>query len=209
MTIETRARIRIYEMIDGEPLSSVLDFPLSHFGACPNVGDTLCFDMPTTKFYSVSRRYYVRLKGWAIIVREVPASPQTDSVMRAWQDDDDWEAQIDAEEAMEEGKKQQAVRERIMLLLGKPPADIALDQWEEPAMKKLVSRGVGKPLSCRGLKGMGKATRSRLQRRGYISILPADTGKFEDDEVSLTAEGEAAWKALAAYRKRVEAARTK
>ncbi|WP_421413108.1 hypothetical protein [Agrobacterium tumefaciens] len=207
MDNETHARIRIYEMIDGEPLSSVLDFPLSHFGACPNVGDTLCFDMPTIKFYSVSRRYYVRMKGWAIVVREVPASPQTDSVMRAWQDDDDWDAKIDAEEAMEDERELKAVRDQIKLLLGKPPEEIALNQWEEPAMKKLASRGVGRPLPCRRLEGLGKATKNGLQRRGFVSILPSDTGKSEDDQISLTPEGAKAWKELLAFRKKVDAAR--
>ncbi|MBB4407117.1 hypothetical protein [Agrobacterium radiobacter] len=207
MANETHARIRIYEMIDGDSLSSVLDFPLSHFGACPNVGDTLCFDMPTTKFYSVSRRYYVRMKGWAIVVREVPASPQTDSIMRAWQDDDDWDAKIDAEEAMEDERELMAVRDEIKLLLGKPPEEIALNQWEEPAMKKLATRGVGKPLPCRGIAGLGKATINSLQRRGFVSILPSDTAKTGDERISLTPEGAKAWKELKAFRKKVEAAR--
>ena len=37
-------RIRIYEMIEDEPLSSLLDYPLSYFGSCPNVGDTIAID---------------------------------------------------------------------------------------------------------------------------------------------------------------------
>ncbi|NSZ73015.1 hypothetical protein [Agrobacterium tumefaciens] len=206
MTSENYARIRIYELIDGEPLSSMLDFPLSHFGTCPNVGDTLCLDMPTTKFYSVSRRYYVRMKGWAIVVREVPASPQIDSVMRAWKEDDDWDAEIDAEEEAERLEARRKEDERRNLIFGKPPSEFAFDYWEEPIMQHLAKIGVNKPVRASALKGLGDNTRKKLERRGFIAVQTGQGQKI-NHVVSLTSAGAHAWKALLAYRKRVEAAK--
>jgi hypothetical protein len=104
-------RVRIYELVEGEPLNSLLDYPLSHFGSCPNVGDTIAIDYAEEyKFYSVSRRYNIRLSGWAIIVRAVTASAQIDAVMKAWQDDDDWDAKLDAQEkaAKEKARRKKA-----------------------------------------------------------------------------------------------------
>lgn len=207
MTSENYARIRIYELIDGKPLSSMLDFPLSHFGSCPNVGDTLCLDMPTTKFYSVSRRYYVRMKGWAIVVREVPASPQTDSVMRAWKEDDDWDAEIDAEEEAERLEARRKEDERLDLILRKTPSEFALDYWEEPIMQRLAKIGVNKPVPASALKGLGDNTRKKLERRGFITVQAGHVRK-NSHTVALTSAGAEAWKALLAYRKRVEAAKS-
>lgn len=206
MTSENYARIRIYELIDGKPLSSMLDFPLSHFGTCPNVGDTLCLDMPTTKFYSVSRRYYVRMKGWAIVVREVPASPQTDSVMRAWKEDDDWDAEIDAEEEAERIEARRKQDERRNLIYGKPPSEFAFDYWEEPIMQRLAKIGVNKPVRSSALKGLGDNTRKKLERRGFITVEKGQARK-NNHVIALTSAGAKAWKDLLQYRKKVEAAK--
>lgn len=200
-------RIRIYEMIDGKPLSPILDFPLSFFGLCPEVGDTLCLDTSDLKFYSVSRRYYVKMKGWAIVVRQVPSSPQTDSVIRAWQEDDDWDAKIEAEEEAEREKARRKEDERRKLVFGKTPSEFAFDYWEEPIMKHLVKIGVHKPIRASALKGLGENTRKKLEMRGFITVQVGRV-RANNHMVTLTTTGAEAWKALMAHRKKVDAART-
>ena len=201
-------RVRIYEMIDGEPLSSLLDYPLSYFGSCPNVGDTIAIDYADEhKFYSVSRRYNIRLRGWAIIVRAIPASAQIDAVMKAWKEDDEWEAKIDAEEKAEQEKQRRKDEETWRLISGKPPTEFALDYWEEPIIRRLAKLGVGKSVRVSALKGLGESTRKKLEMRGFITV-QVGQGKANNDIVTLTTAGAQAWKALTAYRKKVEAART-
>jgi hypothetical protein len=193
-------RVRIYETVDGSNLHFLLDYPLERFGTCPNVGDTLALKFVGQELFSVSRRYYVNDEGWAIIVRPIEPSAQTDAVLRAWQEDNDVDAEIIAAE-------QERVLERIQLLIGRPPADIDLNHREEPVIKKLAGKRAGIRIRCGVLKGFGEATRNQLVQRGLIEVIPSDTGRFKDDEVSLTPEGKAVWKALTAYRKKVEAAR--
>lgn len=201
-------RIRIYILADGKPLEPLLDYPFSYFGTCPNVGDTLAFKYADErKLFSVSRRYHVYLRGWAIIVREVEESAQTKAVLKAWQEDDDWDAEIDAEEAMQSQTEYEDQRKLRQLLDGKPSPDIALDHREEPVIKKLFRRGVGVPFPCRSLRDFGEGTRKKLERRRFITVQAGKTGKFKDDEISLTPDGANAWKALMAFRKKVEAAR--
>ncbi len=196
-----RVRIRIYETLDGSNLNFLLDYPLESFGTCPNVGDTLALKFAEQKLFSVSRRYYVNDQGWAVIVRPVEPSAQSDAVLHAWQEDNEVDAEIDAAE-------QDRVLERIQLLIGRPPADIDLNHREEPVIKKLVRQGTGIRFRCSAFKGFGEATRNQLVQRGLIVVIPSDTGRFKDDEVSLTLEGETAWKALVAYRKKVKAAKS-
>jgi hypothetical protein len=200
-------RVRIYEMVDGEPLSSLLDYPLSYFGSCPNVGDTIAIDYAEEhKFFSVSRRYNIRLRGWAIIVRAVPISAQIAAVMKAWKEDDDWEAKIDAEERAEQEKQRRKEDERWQLISNKPPIEFALDYWEEPIIKRLAKIGVGKSVRVSALKGLGESTRKKLEMRGFITVQFGQV-KANNHIVTLTPEGAKALKALAAYRKKVEAAR--
>lgn len=201
MSAKRDVRLRIYETVDGNNLHFLLDCPLESFGACPNVGDTLALKFAEQKLFSVSRRYYVNDEGWAVIVRPVEPSAQSDAVLRAWQEDNEVDAEIDAAE-------QERVLERIQLLIGRPPADIDLNHREEPVIKKLVRKGAGTRFRCSAFKGFGEATRNQLVQRGLIAMVPSDTGRFKDDEVSLTKEGATVWKALADYRKKVEAAKS-
>lgn len=193
-----------------EPFSGI---PLDEYGTCPNVGDTVCYswfrDRPAV--YSVQRRFYIdnhdHRPGWAVVLREVEHSSQTNAVVKAWYDDDDWEDKIDAKEALEAQKERERAHDQLMLLLGKPPAEFNLDHREENAIKKLSRCGVGVPLACRSIDDFGEGTRKRLQQRGFITLRSGSTGKFKDDEIALTAEGAKAWKDLKAHRKKVEAAR--
>lgn len=204
---EVDVRIRIYEIADGKPLSPLLDYPLSFFGSCPNVGDTMVMDYGGDhKFYSVSRRYNVKLKGWAIIVREVPTSPQIGAVMKAWNDDDAWDMKLDAQEKAEQEKKWLKDSERRKLISGKTPSEFALDYWEEPIIERLKKIGVGKHVRISVIKGLGENTRRKLQKRGFI-VVQAGNAKAHNDTVALTAADAKAWKSLLAHRKKVEAAK--
>lgn len=201
MSVKRDVRLRIYETVNGSNLHFLLDCPLESFGACPNVGDTLALKFAEQMLFSVSRRYYVNDEGWAVIVRPVEPSAQSDAVLRAWQEDNEVDVEIDAAE-------QERVLERIQLLIGRPPADIDLNHREEPVIKKLAGKRAGIRFRCGVFKGFGEATRNQLVQRGLITVIPSATGRFKDDEVSLTPEGKAAWKALTAYREKVEAVRS-
>lgn len=204
---EVDVRIRIYEMIDGKPLSPLLDYPLSFFGSCPNVGDTMAMDYGGDhKFYSVRRRYNIKLKGWAVIVREVPTSPQIEAVMKAWEADDAWDAKLDAQEKAEEEKLSLKRSEQRQLIMSKPPSEFALDYWEEPIIERLKKIGVGKQVRLSAIKGLGESTRRKLEKRGFI-IIQARSAKAHNDTVELTPAGAKAWKSLLAHRKKVEAAK--
>lgn len=203
-------RVRIYEMLDGKPLEPLLDYPLSYFGSCPNVGDTIALKrLEERKLYSVSRRYHVYLRGWAVIVRKVEPSAQTDAVLKSWEEDDDWEDEIDAEEAIERQKELERQIEHVKLLTGRAPAEFDLDHREEPVIKKLARKGPGIRFPCRTFTDFGEGTRSKLVGRGFIEVTPSKSGKFKDDEISLTDTGAKAWKELVNFRKKVEAAKTK
>lgn len=201
MTAKRDVRLRIYETVDGSNLHFLLDCPLESFGTCPNVGDTLALKFAEQKLFSVSRRYYVNDEGWAVIVRPVEPSAQSDAVLRAWQEDNEVDAEIDAAE-------QEHVQERIQLLIGRPPADIDLNHREESVIKKLVRKGTGIRFRCDAFKGFGEATRNRLVQRGLITVISSDSGRFKEDEILLTKEGAIVWKALTNYRKKVEAVRS-
>ncbi len=210
MSEKLEIRVRIYQMLDGKPLEPLLDYPLEYFGSCPNVGDTLALKyLEERKIFSVSRRYHIDLRGWAVIVREVEPSAQTDAVLKAWQEDNDWDAEIEAEEALERQEELERQIERVKLLVGRPPAEIDLDHREESVVKKLARKGVNVPFPCRTFTDFGEGTRNKLVRRGFIEVTPSKSGKFKDDEISLTETGAKAWKDLVAYRKKVEAAKTK
>lgn len=202
----SNARIRIYEMIEGQRLSSLLDYPLSHFGTCPNVGDTLCLDLNGMKFFSVSRRYYVNLIGWAIVVRKVPPSPQIDSVIKAWQEDDDWDAELDAEEEAAREKVLQKEVGRRAHIFEKTPGEFALDNYEEPVIKRLVKIGIDKAAPISALRGLGESTRNKLERRGFITV-ELGHERMDSNMVKLTSAGAQAWKSLLAYRKKMKAAK--
>ncbi len=201
MSAKRDVRLRIYETVDGSNLNFLLDCPLESFGACPNVGDTLALKFAEQMLFSVSRRYYVNDEGWAVIVRPVEPSAQSDAVLRAWQEDNEVSAEIDAAE-------QERVLERVQLLIGNPPADIDLNHREEPVIKKLAQKSAGVRFRCGAFKGFGEGTRNNLAKRGLIAVFPSDTGRLKDDEISLTSAGATVWKALTAYRKKVEAVRS-
>lgn len=208
MSEKLEIRVRIYQMLDGKPLEPLLDYPLEYFGSCPNVGDTLVLKyLDERKMFSVSRRYHIDLRGWAVIVREVDPSPQTDAVLKAWQEDNEWDAEIEAEEALERQEELERQMERVKLLVGRPPAEFGLDHREEPVIKKLARKGAGVRFPCRTFTDFGEGTRNKLVRRGFIAVNPSKNGKFKDDEISLTERGAKAWKDLVAYRKKVEAAK--
>ncbi|KQM34582.1 hypothetical protein ASF03_21270 [Rhizobium sp. Leaf68] len=201
---EVDVRIRIYEMIDGKPLSQLLDYPLSSFGSCPNVGDTVVLDyLRENKFYSVSRRYHLVLRGWALIVREIPSCPPIEAVMEAWEDDDAWYASIDAQGKAEDEEQN---RKHRQIVVSKPPHEIALDYWEEPVIQQLKKIGVGKHVRVSAIKGLGENTRRKLEKRGFI-IVKAGTARADSNTVALTPAGAKAWKSLLAHRKKVEAAK--
>lgn len=206
--------IRIYILHPDGKLEPFSLTPFDHYGTCPNVGDTVCYswfrDQP--QVFSVQRRYYIDNRdsrsGWAVILKEIEPSAQTDAVVQAWYDDDDFSDKLDAEDAWDREKERERVDERLALLLGKPPAEFDLDHREQNAIKKLSKLGVGAKLVCRAISDFGQSTRDRLRNRGFITLHEAATGKFKDDEISLTTAGAKAWKVLKAYRKKVEAART-
>ncbi|MCZ7480528.1 hypothetical protein [Rhizobium rhizogenes] len=202
MSAKRDVRLRIYETVDGSNLHFLLDCPLESFGACPNVGDTLALKFAEQMLFSVSRRYYVNDEGWAVIVRPVEPSAQSDAVLRAWQEDNEVDAEIDAAE-------QERVLERIQLLMGRPPADIDLNHREEPVIKKLARKGANAKFPCRTFTAFGEGTRNKLVQRGFITVTLSNSGKFKEDEIALTETGVKAWKDLIAYRKRVESAKIK
>lgn len=200
-------RVRIYEMLDGEPLEPILDYPLDYFGSCPNVGDTLALKrLDEHKIYSVSRRYHIDMRGWAVIVRNVEPSAQTNAILRAWKEDDDWDAEIDAKEEAERAEARRKEDERLDLILRKTPSEFALDYWEEPIMQRLAKIGVNKPVPASALKGLGDNTRKKLERRGFITV-QAGQARKNNHVIALTSAGAKAWKDLLQYRKKVEAAK--
>jgi hypothetical protein len=200
MSAKRDVRVRVYQTTDGSNLNFLLDYPLENFGTCPNVGDTLALKFLDQELFSVSRRYYVNDEGWAVIVRSVEPSAQSDAVLRAWQEDNEVDAEIDAAE-------QERVHERIQLLIGRPPADIALNYREETVIKKLARKPAGTKFRCDTIKGFGEGTRNKLVQRGLIGVTPTESGRFKDDEIFLTEKGAKAWRDLVDYRKRVEAAK--
>lgn len=200
------ARIRLYELLEGGELVSLLDYPLDHFGACPNVGDTLILEFADHSFLSVVRRYYIEMRGWAVVVRKLERSAQIDSLLRAWHEDDAFDAALDAEEEEEKRQISRREEEKREFIYGKPPKEFALDHWEEPTMERLVKRGVGKHVLFSSLIGCGRSTRDKLKRRGFIKVQSDGSGK-KDNLISLTSEGAKAWRNLMNHRKKVEAAR--
>lgn len=112
------------------------------------MSDTIAIDYADEhKFYSVSRRYNIRLRGWSIIVRAIPALAQIDAVMKAWKEDDEWDAEIEAEEALHSQKQYERDREHRQLVWGKPPHEINFDHREEPVVKSLSRRAVSVSLA--------------------------------------------------------------
>ena len=207
------SEVRFYIINPDGELEALSTMPFDHYGGCPNVGDTVCYSWfrDQEKVFSVQRRYFVEnndsKSGWAVILKEVAPSVQTEAVRRAWYDDDDFSDALDAEEERKRESELQRVYERLALLLGRPPPEIDLDLREENTMKMLAKRGVGAHLTCRAIPDFGPRTRDKLAERGFITTSEARSGKFKDDQVTLTPEGTKALKDLKAYRKKVEAAR--
>lgn len=205
--------IRIYVLGKNGKLEPHSRLPLDYYGTCPNVGDTVCFSWQRERLtlYSVQRRYFIDnhdgKQGWAIVIRESDRSTQTDAVIEAWYADDDFTSELDAEDAAEEEKVYQEVLERLELLFGRPPDDIALNKREEGVLQKLASRGVSSRLPCRGISDFGPGTRDALKKRGFITVHAGTSGQFRDEEISINSEGIEVLRKLKAFRKKVEAAR--
>ncbi|AUC13432.1 hypothetical protein BLX90_24145 (plasmid) [Rhizobium sp. Y9] len=73
-------------------------------------------------------------------------------------------------------------------------------------MRRLAKIGVNKPVPASALKGLGDNTRKKLERRGFITVQAGQAQK-NNHMVALTGACAQAWRALLAYRKKVEAAR--
>lgn len=111
--------VRIYIQNADGTLESDRIVPMTEFGVCPNVGDTLIIEKASiTGFYSVQRRYYVDLPssavGWAVVLREIESSRAMDAVLTAWRDDDAFWAAADARFAMLESKDEQAKTDGLL-----------------------------------------------------------------------------------------------
>jgi hypothetical protein len=83
--------VRILEINAEGKLEELSCYPLSYYGSCPNVGDTIVDStIGEPCFYSIQRRYFVQetivFAGWALIVRKIdPAGPPLE-LWQEWQD---------------------------------------------------------------------------------------------------------------------------
>lgn len=205
--------IRFYVIDSDGALEPFASMPLSDYGTCPNVGDTMCVERGGRRpdFYSVQRRYFVDdigfPSGWAVVLREFDTSPQTVAVMKAWREDNAWEKKINEQEAAERQRADALNWEQLKLRIGRIPSEFNLNLREENAIQKLSDQGIGARMPCRAFQDFGEGTRKSLLKRGFISLHPGSSGKFGDDEIALTASGDEALKNLKAHRKKVARAR--
>ncbi len=83
--------VRILEINAKGKLEELSCYPLSYYGSCPNVGDTILDgQLGEPSFYSVQRRYFVKetiiFSGWALIVRKVEATGPPLELWNEWQE---------------------------------------------------------------------------------------------------------------------------
>jgi len=86
-----RVEVRILKINPKGKLEELSCYPLSYYGSCPNVGDTIVDGMlGKPSFYSVQRRYFVGesawFSGWALIVREIDPTGPPLELWEEWQD---------------------------------------------------------------------------------------------------------------------------
>lgn len=113
-------RIRTYEMNGDGDLEPLDDGPFEAYGACPNVGDTVCIERANGRqAFSVVRRYYLNSRGWgwAVIVRQIELAPQIVRVMDAWEEDVRFWGEIDREAERKEEARRAATASHLL-----PPA---------------------------------------------------------------------------------------
>lgn len=86
-----RVEVRVLKIGTNGKLEELSCFPLSYYGSCPNVGDTILDGViGEVSHYSIQRRYFIAesiyFSGWALIVREIdPAAPAA-QLWEEWQD---------------------------------------------------------------------------------------------------------------------------
>ncbi|MBB3385567.1 MULTISPECIES: hypothetical protein [unclassified Rhizobium] len=86
-----RVEVRLLKINAEGKLEELSCYPLSYYGSCPNVGDTIVDGMlGKPSFYSIQRRYFVGesawFSGWALIVREIDPTGPPLKLWEEWQD---------------------------------------------------------------------------------------------------------------------------
>lgn len=195
--------VRLYVLQPDGSLLSHSESPLSGYGACPNVGDTLCFSWRhrDPENFSVQRRYFVDNRdghqGWAIILRPVDNAPPVQALLKEWYIDDDLWDEHEAEDKREEEEK---VEKLLAALRGADgPIQPPLNSLERSAISWLASRKAGLKVPIKAIPGFGPSTKKKLAERGLISATSDDGTPDKNELVSLTAEGRRLWKLQKAY----------
>jgi hypothetical protein len=83
--------VRLLEIDADGKLQELSCLPLSYYGSCPNVGDTVVDGLlEEASFYSVQRRYFVQdtfqFAGWALIVRKIEPTGPPMALWQEWRD---------------------------------------------------------------------------------------------------------------------------
>jgi hypothetical protein len=195
--------VRLYVLQPDGSLLSHSESPLSGYGACPNVGDTLCFSWKRAdpENFSVQRRYFVDNHdghgGWALVLRPLDGAPPVQALLREWYIDDDlWDEHF-AEEKREEDQR---VAELLATLTkADGPIQPPLSSLERSALEFLASRKTGSKVPVKSIRGLGPSTTKKLVERGFISVTIDDLHPKKGELVSLTPEGRRLWKRQKAY----------
>ncbi len=118
--------LRFYTLDSKGHLVFEFSVPLSHYGACPSVGDIVSLKRPMgdVSFNKVLRRYLVdpgdySSQGWCIILEVFPGPAECKEVFEEWESLTRWSREIDAKEAEEH---QRELREQLDRILNKKPA---------------------------------------------------------------------------------------
>ncbi len=114
-------RVRTYELHTDGSLEPLSDYSFASYGTCPNVGDTICaFRFTGTLFYSVVRRYYIDMEGWAVVLRMLEPNASMERVVKAWDEDVRFWAKIEREEAEAEKARRERAGEELLATLTTP-----------------------------------------------------------------------------------------
>ena len=205
--MNSTAEIRLYVIKKNGKVEEDSLSPFGHYGTCPNVGDTICKSWSGEKrvCYSVQRRYFVdnhdSRQGWVVILREIEISPQIELVVKTWEEDEEFWAEVDAKDAAKEREERDLHLEMTFHPERFEPIQPPLNHREQGAMERLANVGAGRNVNASSIPKFGPTTRRELLDRGYIEFVGADTGKAEN-QVRLTKKGRKDWKALVNHRNR-------
>ncbi|OWK26312.1 hypothetical protein AJ87_03110 [Rhizobium yanglingense] len=109
------AEVRVYIIGEDDELENDTISPLVHFGEIPQVGDVLHEGIRGANigFYTVENRYFFQNApgpGWALIVRKREPTTVDEKLLKAWNDDDEFWAEVDRKE---DAKKERELRARL------------------------------------------------------------------------------------------------